>query len=38
VVDPGDLCFYPRSGKVFFRGLVLLTLVGEQLVVWEGED
>jgi uncharacterized cupin superfamily protein len=36
--DPGDLCFYPRSGKVFFRGLGLLTRVGEQLDVWEGED
>jgi uncharacterized cupin superfamily protein len=20
-VDPGDMCFYPRSGKVFVRGL-----------------
>jgi hypothetical protein len=38
VVDPGDLCFYPRSGKVFFRGLGLLTRVGEQLDASEGED
>ncbi len=36
--DPGDLCFYPRSEKVFFRGLGLLTRVGEQLDLWEGED
>ncbi|HEX2427450.1 MAG TPA: hypothetical protein VHI53_05950 [Gaiellaceae bacterium] len=36
--DPGDSCFYPRSGKVFFRGLGLFTRVGEQLDVWERED
>ncbi len=36
--DPGDLCFYPRSGKVMFRGLGLVTRVGERLDYWEGED
>ena len=36
--DPSDMCFYPRSGKVFFIGLGLITRVGEQLDYWEGED
>jgi len=36
--DPSDLCYYPRSGKVFFIGLGLITRVGEQLDYWEGED
>ena len=36
--DPADLCFYPRSRKVVFRGLGLVRRVGEQLDYWEGED
>jgi uncharacterized cupin superfamily protein len=36
--DPNDVCYYPRSGKVFFTGLGLVTRVGEQLDYWEGED
>jgi uncharacterized cupin superfamily protein len=36
--DPSDVCFYPRSGKVFFRGLGLITRVGERLDYWDGED
>jgi uncharacterized cupin superfamily protein len=36
--DPRDVCFYPRSGKVFFRGLGLVTRLGELLDYWEGED
>ena len=36
--EPGDVCYYPRSGKVFFIGLGLITRVGEQLDYWDGED
>jgi uncharacterized cupin superfamily protein len=35
--EPGEVCFYPRSGKVFFAGLGLITRVGEQLDYWDGE-
>jgi uncharacterized cupin superfamily protein len=36
--DPSDLCFYPRSSKVFFRGLGLATRVGERVDYWDGEE
>ncbi len=36
--DPNDICFYPRSGKVFFTGLGLVTKIGERLDYWEDED
>ena len=36
--EPSDLCYYPRSGKVYFIGLELVTRVGEPLDYWEGED
>ena len=36
--EPGEVCYYPRSGKVYFVGLGLITRVGEQLDYWEGED
>jgi len=36
--DQGDLCYYPRSGKVFFRGIGLVTRLGDQLGYWDGED
>jgi len=36
--DPRDVCFYPRSGKVFFTGLGLITRVGERVDYWDGED
>ena len=36
--EPGEVCYYPRSGKVYFSGLGLITRVGEQLDYWEGED
>lgn len=35
--EPGDLCFYPRSGKIAFRGLGVIARV-EQLDYWDGED
>jgi uncharacterized cupin superfamily protein len=36
--DPSDICFYPRSGKVFFTGLGLITRLGEPVDYWDGED
>jgi len=36
--DPNDICYYPRSGKVFFTGLGLVARLGEQLDYWDGED
>jgi uncharacterized cupin superfamily protein len=36
--DPRDMCYYPRSGKVYFGGLDLMTRVGELVDHWEGED
>jgi uncharacterized cupin superfamily protein len=35
--DPGDLCYYPRSGKIAFRGLGVIARV-ERLDYWDGED
>jgi uncharacterized cupin superfamily protein len=36
--DPRDVCYYPRSGKVFFTGVGLVARLGEQLDYWDGED
>lgn len=36
--DPNDMCFYPRSRKLYIRGLGLITRVGEQLDYGDGED
>jgi uncharacterized cupin superfamily protein len=36
--DPSDICFYPRSRKLYIRGLGLITRVGEQLDYLDGED
>jgi len=36
--DPNDICFYPRSGKVFFRGIGLVARLGQPLDYWDGED
>ena len=35
--EPGDLCYYPRSNKVSFRGLGVIARV-EPLDYWDGED
>jgi len=35
--EPGDMCFYPRSNKVFFRGFGLVARL-ERLDYWDGED
>jgi uncharacterized cupin superfamily protein len=36
--DPNDICFYPRSGKVFLRGVGVIARLGESLDYWDGED
>jgi uncharacterized cupin superfamily protein len=35
--DPGDLCYYPRSKKIGFRGVHVLARV-EKVEYWDGED
>jgi uncharacterized cupin superfamily protein len=35
--DPGDLCYFPRSGKVAVRGLGVVARL-EAVDYWEGED
>jgi uncharacterized cupin superfamily protein len=35
--DPGDVCYYPRSGKIAFRGIGVIARV-ERLDYWDGED
>jgi uncharacterized cupin superfamily protein len=35
--EPADVCYYPRSNKVFFRGINLVTRL-ERLDYWDGED
>jgi uncharacterized cupin superfamily protein len=35
--EPNDICFYPRSGKVFLRGVGVIGRL-EQLDYWDGED
>jgi uncharacterized cupin superfamily protein len=36
--DPNDVCYYPRSNKIYFGGLGLITRVGERLDYWDAED
>jgi uncharacterized cupin superfamily protein len=35
--EPGDVCYYPRSNKVAFRGIGLIARL-ERLDYWDGED
>ncbi len=35
--DPGDMCYYPRSNKVSFRGLGVIGRF-ERLDYWDGEE
>jgi uncharacterized cupin superfamily protein len=35
--DPGDVCYYPRSGKIAFRGVKLIARL-ESLDYWDGEE
>jgi hypothetical protein len=34
---PNDVCFYPRSGKVYLQGVGVIGRI-EQLDYWDGED
>jgi uncharacterized cupin superfamily protein len=36
--EPNDICYYPRSGKVFFIGLGVIARLGEPLDYWDGEE
>jgi uncharacterized cupin superfamily protein len=36
--EPNDICFYPRSGKVYFGGIGVIARLGESLDYWDGED
>jgi uncharacterized cupin superfamily protein len=35
--DPNDICWYPRSKKIFWRGVGVIGRI-EQLDYWEGEE
>jgi uncharacterized cupin superfamily protein len=35
--EPGDLCYYPHSNKISFRGVRLIGRI-ERLDYWDGED
>jgi uncharacterized cupin superfamily protein len=35
--DPGDICYYPRSNKIAFRGVHLMARL-EKIDYWDGED
>jgi uncharacterized cupin superfamily protein len=35
--NPADVCYYPRSGKLAFRGIKLVARL-ERLDYWDGED
>jgi uncharacterized cupin superfamily protein len=35
--EPGDMCYYPRSDKIAFRGLGVIGRV-ERLSYWDGEE
>ena len=35
--DPNDIVYYPRSGKISFRGVGVIGRL-EQLDYWDGED
>jgi uncharacterized cupin superfamily protein len=35
--DPADVCYYPRSNKISFRGVKVISRV-ERLDYWDGED
>ena len=34
---PADVCYYPRSGKIAFRGVGVIARL-ERLDYWDGED
>jgi uncharacterized cupin superfamily protein len=36
--DPNDICYYPRSGKVYLVGVGVIARLGEPLDYWDGEE
>jgi len=36
--EPNDICYYPRSGKVYFIGLGVIARLGERVDYWDGEE
>jgi uncharacterized cupin superfamily protein len=36
--EPNDICYYPRSGKVYFVGLGVIARLGEAVDYWDGEE
>jgi uncharacterized cupin superfamily protein len=36
--EPGDMCYYPRSRKIAFRGLGVMGRIEEVGDYWDGED
>ena len=35
--EPNDICYYPRSNKIYFCGVGVITRV-ERLDYWDGEE
>jgi uncharacterized cupin superfamily protein len=35
--EPGDVCYYPRSNKIAFRGVGVIARL-DRLDYWDGED
>jgi hypothetical protein len=35
--EPNDICWYPRSQKIYWRGVGVIGRI-EQLDYWEGEE
>jgi uncharacterized cupin superfamily protein len=36
--EPNDICYYPRSGKVYIVGVGVIARLGEPLQYWDGEE
>jgi uncharacterized cupin superfamily protein len=36
--DPGDVCYYPRSKKIAFRGVHVMARIERVYDYWDGED
>jgi hypothetical protein len=36
--EPNDICYYPRSGKVFLVGVGVIARLGDSVDFWDGED
>ena len=36
--EPGDVCYYPRSNKIAFRGVGVMARLERITDYWDGED